>query len=508
MTDNLKIFRNSAILYLRLIITSLLALFSSRLIIHTLGASNFGLYSIVGGIVVMMAFLNTVMVSTTYRYIAFELGKGSVEGVNKIFNVSFVIHLCLAVIVVLLAVSLGEFYIKYCLNVNPNKVADALFVFRFSVAGTFFSIISIPFQGLVTAQENFIVQAVIDIFKSLMVLCIAVVLTYYLGNRLRLYSVFMALIMFLAWVLFFAYNKKKNRELIRWNFQKDKKIYDELLGFSGWIMLGAGASAGKVQGAALIINSFFGTVLNASFGIANQINSLVIVFYQNLSQAAIPQITKSFSSGNTDRTITLASYISKYSFFLMLIPSFPLLLEMDMLLKLWLRDVPEYTSVFCSLMLLNALLDCLGTGIPAVVQATGKIKYFQIILSTISLLSLPIAYLLFKFGFPPYSILITYIVTTFINVIIRQILLKKIINFDVRYFIKVSYQRILYVSILVFPIYFIRNLFQDNLPHLILFVLFSLSWLLFIVFQVGLEKREKEMLYSIIKNIKHRKFSH
>ncbi len=499
MNDNSKIFKNSAILYLRLLITSIIGLFTSRIIIQSLGASDFGLYAVVGGLVTIMAFLNIVMTSTTYRYIAFEIGKGDIEGVKKVFNISLVIHLCLALAVVIFAETLGEFYIRNYLNILASKVSDALFVFRFSVIAIFFSVVSIPYQGLITAQEKFSVQAIIEIIRSLLALCVAVTLIYYLGNRLRLYAILTAIILMAPPLLYFLYSKKKYSEIVRWRFQRDKNKYKEMISFSGWIMIGAGASIGKVQGAALFINSFFGTILNASFGIASQVNNLIMMFSQNLGQAAIPQITKSFSSGNTDRTIILVSYISKYSFFLMLLPSLPILLETDYLLTLWLGEVPKYTSLFCQLMIINALVDCLMSGIPAAIQATGKIKYFQIILSTTSLISLPISYLLLKLGCPPSSILITYIFTASVNVVICQILLKRLINFDVKHFLKTAYLKIFYVLIFISPVFIFKSLFQDGLIRFIFLSFFSVILFFTAVYIVGLEQKEKELIRETIK---------
>lgn len=501
MSDNSRILKNSGILYIQLFISSVLGLIASRLVLQSLGASDFGLYSVVGGIVVMMNFLNTAMISTSFRYIAFEMGKGNLEGINKVFNISLVIHACLALLFVLFAETLGSCYIYHYLNIPINRIEDAMFVFRFSVLASVFSILSIPFQGLITAQEKFSIRALISVSSSILKLSAVIILLYFIGNRLRLYAVLMSVVILVTTILFILYCRKEYASIICWNFQRDKSKYKEMIGFSGWIMLGAGAIIGKVQGAALIINSFFGTILNASFGIANQVNSIVLMFSQNLSQAAIPQITKSYSSGNSDRTLQLVYYISKYSFFLMLFPSLPILLETEFILKLWLVEVPEYTTIFCQLMLIDALIVCLSSGIPAVVYATGKIKYFQLILSTTSLLSLPVAYMLFQFGYPPYSILVTYIVTASINVVIRQVLLKSLINFDVKIFIKKSYLKILYVVAFVSPLFFIRNLFQEGITRFILLSMLAVIWCLIGVYIVGIEKKEKVLVVSTLNKV-------
>lgn len=501
MKENSTILKNSGILYLKLVVTSLISLYTSRIVLESLGVSDFGLYNVVGGIVVMANILNVALVSTTFRYIAFEIGSGNLSEINKVFNISLILHGILALIVVILAETLGLYYIYNKLNVPLEMIDNAVFVFHFSVLAIVFSIFSIPFQALITAQEKFAVSAIIEIMSALLKLGIAIVLIYYVGNRLRIYAILMAIIMAIPAILYLVYCYKKYKSIILWNFQRDKKKYKEMLGFSGWILLGASASIGQIQGAALIINLFFGTILNASFGLASSINSIVLLFAKNLGQAAIPQITKSYSSGNSDRTMQLVCYISKYSFFLMLLPALPILLETDFILKLWLKKVPEYTSIFCQLMIINALVTCLGSGIPSVIQATGKIKYFQIIGSTISLLSLPIAYLLFKYEYPSYSILIVYIVSAFINVIISQIILKKLINFDVKTFVKIAYLKILYVVVLISPLFFIRNFYPDNITRFIFLSIVSIIWFFIAVCIVGINKNEKELISSAINNI-------
>lgn len=501
MKENTTILKNSGILYLKLIVTSVISLYTSRIVLQSLGVSDFGLYSVVGGIVVMVNILNIALISTTYRYIAFEIGGGNLSDINKVFNISLVLHIVLALVVVLLAETLGSYYIYNKLNVPSDRIDDAMFVFHFSVLAIVFSIVSIPFQALIAAHEKFSVSAIIEIISAILKLGIAIILLYYIGNRLRIYALLMGAIMSIPPILYLLYCIKKCKSIILWNFQKDKSKYKEMIGFSGWILLGASASIGQIQGAALIINLFFGTILNASFGLANSINSIVLVFARNLGQAAIPQITKSYSSGNTDRTMQLVCYISKYSFFLMLLPALPILLETDFILKLWLKNVPEYTTIFCQLMIINALVTCLGSSIPSVVQATGKIKYFQIIGSVISLLSLPIAYLLFKFGYPSYSILVVYIISSLINVIVSQILLRYLINFDVKTFMKIAYLKIVYVVVFVSPLFLIRNLYPDNTARFIFLLIISVVWFFISVYIVGINKKEKELIGSTINSI-------
>lgn len=506
MSENLKIIKNSLILYIRLIFVSILGLLSSRFILQALGVSDFGLYNVIGGVVTMMAFLNIVMVSTTYRFIAFEIGRGELDNVVKVFNISIVIHLALALIVVILASTLGIFYIKNYLNVDEAKVNDALFVFLFSILGTVISIIGIPFLGLLTAKEKFTITAPVEILRSLINLGMILIIMPYTGNRLRLYSILVAIVTSIPPILYYIYCKHNFPAIIHWKLQKDKSKYKEMIEFSGWIMIGAGASVGETQGSALIINSFFGTILNAGFGIASQVNAVVRMFSQSLNQAVIPQITKSYSSGSTDRTLQLVIYASKYSFFLMLLPSLIILLETDFILNLWLKEVPAFTKIFIQLMIVNALISSMSAGIYPAVHATGKIKYFQIILSTIVLLGIPIAYVGFNLGFPPYSILLVFTITATVTFIVQNFMLKKIINFNVKMYLKKSFLKMMIVTFAVLPIFTIRNFFNPGFIRFLSISSFAIIWLLTAIYFLGMERKEKKLLLNYALKLKQNIF--
>ncbi len=502
MSQNKTLAKNSLLLYFRLIVVTIVGLITTRIVVRNLGASDYGLYNVVGSIVVMMNFLNTVMVSTTYRYIAYELGKGKEGDVNKIFNISFSIHLILILVVILLAETLGIWYIRNYLNIDPNKLQDAIYVFRFSVLATVINIFSIPFQGLVTALEKFSVKAIIEILRSVVNLIFVILLAYYLGNKLRFYSVLMAIATVIPSFLFIIYCTKKHPLFTKIKVQRDVPKYKEMLGYSGWIMIGAAASVGKNTGIPIIVNYFFGTILNAAYSIANQINHFLILFTQGLTEAAIPQITKNFSEGNNKRVLNLAAYVSKYSFLLLVLPALPILLETDFLVHLWIGEIPKYTVLFCRLMIINALLESLKSGIPAVVQASGKIKWFQIINSTLLLLGLPLTFLLFKFGYPPHYSITVYIIISAINIIINIILLKKIINFNVKFLIKTSYYRAFLVTLAVLPLFFIVPLFNESITRFIITVILSILYYVIVVYFIGLEDKERNMVKSGLNTIK------
>lgn len=500
MEANKVIARNSIVLYVKLIIASVLGLLTSRFIIQALGASDFGLYNVVGSIVFMMAFLNNIMVTTTYRFIAFEMGKVGLQSVNKVFNVSLVIHIILAVLVLIFAEVIGVYYINNYLKVEPGKLDDALFVFRFSVLSTIVSILSVPYQGLIIAKEKFVAASIIEISRSILALGVVLLILFYSGNKLRLYSCLISLVTILPSVLFYLYSRKVFDSETRWNFQKEKSKYKEMAFFSGWVMFGAAACAAEIQVSVIMINMFFGTVINASYGIANQVNNLVKMFAQSVNQSFIPQITKSISGGDEKRSLDLVVFSSKYSFFLILFPSLPILLETDYILKLWIKDVPAYTDILVQLFILTAMVRTMNAGIPALVQATGRIKYFQLVSSFSALLGLPISYYFFKSGSPPYIVSLVYLVIALLDLFIIQILFKKILHFDVLIFFKQLYLKIILVTLFVLPLFTVQLFVIPSFLRLVGLSVLSIIFIVIAVYLFGMDRVEKEFVNNFLKN--------
>jgi len=497
---NKIILKNSLILYVRLFITSIIGLVSVRFILTALGASDYGLYSVIGGIVFMMAFLNNVMISSTYRFVAYELGTGNTDGVNKVFNISLVFHIILAVLTGLLAETVGIFYIKKYLNIPTDKLIDALFVFRMSIIATILSIFSIPYQGLITAKEKFTIIATMEVIRSILGLCVVLFLFYYSGNKLRLYAFLITIISVIPPAIYYLYCKWNYRKLVKWQFQRDKKKYNEIIGFSGWVLLGASANAAETKISEIIINLFFGTLINAGFAISSNINNVIKNFAESLNKAVIPQITKSYSSGNPSRTIDLVIFSSKYSFFLMLLTAAPLLLETKYVLELWLKEVPPNTVIFVQLMIINTMIEVMNAGVPAAVHATGKIKHYQIVLGTIKLLASPAAYFLLKTGHESYTIIIAFTVSAVINLVVQQIILKKLIQFNIKEFIMRAYVKMLYVLFPITSLFFIQHMFKPGIYRFVGFSAVSVLFTIVMVYAVGISNSERDSVRYFITN--------
>jgi len=494
--DNKRILSNSIILYIRLIFTSIIGLVVTRVILKNLGIDDFGIYSVIGGVVTLIGFINTVMLSTSNRFIAFELGKGTTGNINKIFNVCLNIHAAVALLALLLGVAIGEWYIHRYINIPDGKLIEAIWVFRFSLLGSIVSFVGVPYIGLLLAKEKFLVFCAVDILMSVCKLIISYEIVYVQTERLVVYAALMAVVTALPTILYAIYCNRKYLELIRYRFYRKWSEYKEIFGFSVWIGYGALASVAKMQGAALIINYFFGAALNSALGVAFTVNSVIVTFAGNVGKAISPQITKSYAAGNIKRTEDLVIADSKYTFFLLTIPALPILLEIDAVLKLWLTVVPPYTGIFIKLMMVDALIGALNAGVPNAIFATGNIKWYQLIINTLFLLSLPIAFVTLKMGAEPYALLYAYIGVSFVALFVRQILLYRIVKFNTKRLLIKSYLPAFLVSLSVSPTYFLLR----TEIHPMLVILISICYLLVLIFLIGLTSVERKTITHAIRS--------
>lgn len=475
-------------------------IFASRYLLEALGVRDFGLYNVVGGIVVLLNVVNTAMISTSYRYIAYEMGKGEDGSPNKIFNTCQAIHLAISILIVLLGWPIGDYYIRHYLNVEGSTVGDARFVYIFSICTCAISTFTVPYLGLITAKEKFSVKAIINLLRNVVRLGLIILLLHLGGDHIRIYAVFAFVPELLVAILFVVYCQNKFKETTAWKWVKDSSLYKEMFSFTFWILIGAVARIGKTQGGALIVNFFYGTVLNAAFAVANQVNGFVGLATNSLSQAAVPQITKSYSGGDTDRSMQLVVYISKYTFIMMMLVCTPVLVQTQWLLNLWLTDVPQYSCSFVQLILLDAMITCFGAGIPALYQATGKIRLFQISLSVILLSSILFGYLAYKWGLGPESLLVIYCVMSLVDRIVAVVLLKVVLHLDLKPLLRISYLNSFKLFLFLIPLYWINQHLTGGVISPVMLVVSELI-MLSIVYTVGLSANERGIAVSFVKSM-------
>ncbi len=498
MNDNKKIGKNTAVLYISLMLHTFLGLFISRILLIELGLSDFGLYAVVGSVISLMNFISTSMLATTYRFIAIEIGKKEKGNLNKVFNTSLMIHISLAISIIIIGEIVGLWYVKNHLNINLEKISDAVFILHLTVLTTAVTVIGIPYKGIITAKEKFKARVSIELLSLVIKFIFILFLSHYAGNKLRAYAVIITFTSVIPVILFYFYEKYKEKDFIKWSFNKNFNDYKEMITFSFWILLGTVAYVGVRQGAALLINSFFGTVLNAAFGLATQINNQVMNIVKNLNQAAVPQIMKTQSSGNHIRSTKLVYAISKYSFFLMLVTSFPLLLSIDSILSIWLKTVPPYTKEFTLLLIIQAMIGVTSSGFDAAIQATGKIKGIQIAYSIILLITLPLTYILYKLSYPPYSNTILLIISTLVYRYFQILYLNKYTNFSRKEYLKSTVYPTSFVTLVLMPLFLVRKFISYDISGVIFTTFLSILIVIIVVYYIGLNRNEKIVIKKYV----------
>lgn len=503
-SSNKRIAKNTLVIYGQLILRMFLGLFTSRLALEALGVSDFGLYSVVGGVIALFTFISSSLSSTTVRFINVERGKADGD-LNKIFNVCNVLHIAMALFLFLLFEMGGVYYIHNFLNVEAGREADAMFVFQVSVVTCCLGIINVPFSSLFNASEKFLFTAVVGITVKIAELILLFWLLTYNGNRLKAYAIIETLFTMTPFVIYHYYAYHRWAEVVRWRFVKELKIYKEVLVYSLYNLLSAFAFLVRGQACILLINFFFGTVVNGAFAIAKVVERNVWPIADNFKSAAIPQITQNYSRGDLERVFYLVSRTAKYSMLMMMLVFFPLWAELDYLLHLWLVSVPDGTLLFCQLILLMSFVAITDGGIGQVCEASGKVGWFKTTYSLLTLSSIPIGFVILKTYASPYLLLIFFLIVDIIWRISQLYLIRIILNFPVRRFCLMVY---LPVLIACLPIFFCllltsRIQYDSALWHIghfaFVFLLTSLS-----AYYFGLRKHEREKFASqLVKRLKY-----
>lgn len=490
--NNKRIVLNTGVMYIRLIVTTIISLLTSRYVLLALGASDFGLYTVVGGLISMLNVLSTAMYTTTRRYVNTEMGKSD-GNLNRIFNISRLLHIGFAIFIFVLAETMGLFYIYNFLNVASERFNDAVFVFHVSTIAAAISIINVPYQALMEAYEKFNQIACVDILRALVKLIFVYLLLTMSGDILCIYAVGMSLLTLFSLFFYIVGCWYQWKSIIKYKYYKDYKLYKEMLVFNNYVAMGATAYIARTQAATMLVNYFFGTLVNAAFAIGYTIENYCITFVNSIGIAASPQITRNYFE-NYERSIKLIEAINRYSVYMLLLVFVPITVEMDFLLRLWLKEVPEGTALVCHLTLISALTRVFW-GTSKLVDASGKNKWFQISGSMIQLSCVPIALVLYKMNFPAITIIILYILSSYVGGFVSFYLLRRILNFDVQQYLRNVYVPttcvVLCVTFLIFLYYQIK---VDIIVWKLLGMLLSILMTMMIIYLIGLNSHEKKII--------------
>lgn len=433
-SGNGRIARNTLALYFRTVLTVLVSLYTSRIVLNALGTSDFGLYSLVGGIVILMGFINAGLVSSTQRFLNFEKGMRDSAGLGKVFGASLFIHVLMAGVVLLIAETLGLWLLNTQLNIEAERIDAANWVYQCAVASFLVTMLASPYIAAIIANERMTAFAYTGLLDAGLKLAAAWLLLIVGGDKLETYGL-LTLTVSVSLALVYILYARRNFPECRFGPNKDDTAFRQMLSFLSWSLVSNLSVILRIQGANIIVNLFFGTLVNAALSIAVQVNTAIQSFSANFIQALNPQIVKNYAVGEMEQMHMLVLNGCRLSFFLILLFALPMLIETEAILHLWLNIVPEHTTAFVRLILIQSLVESFAGVLGTAQGATGNVKRYHLTLSAIGLMNLPVSYLLLEAGFPPYAVIIVAIVFSSIIGATRVLFLRKSIALSARAFL-------------------------------------------------------------------------
>lgn len=497
---NQRIAKNTIMLYGRMLIMLLVSLYTSRIVLQTLGVTDYGIYNVVGGIVALLGFVSNAMSISVQRFLSYDIGKNDIESLNRTFSTAIVIHILIALLILLVGETIGLYFVSNHMNFPIDRYNAAIWVFHLSLIASFFKILQVPYNALIISYERMDIFAYLSIGEA--VLNLAVVYLLRLGNidKLTLYSLLLMIIALLVYALYYLYCRCKIKT-VKFNLLFDRERFRSLIGFASWSALGEMSWAATLQGVNVVLNIFFSPVVNAARGISYQVLNAVNRFVQSFQMAVNPQIIKLYATDDIASMKTLVYRSTRFSVYLLLLLILPLLFRTEYIMKLWLGDVPEHLVLFCRLILVNALLDVLSNLHTTVAKAYGKIRNYQIIISLVLFLNLPLSYVCLRGGAPPES---TYWVYSFVSIlllIIRLLIIKRMVGFSVVSYIKDVLCPISIVVILCLPLpVYLNKLIPESFIGLLVFTIISTISLIVSLFSFGITASERNFIVNKLKD--------
>ena len=497
--NNKRIAKNTMMLYFRMLLTMGVSLYTSRVVLNTLGVQDYGIYNIVGGVIVMFGFLNSSMSGATSRFLTFELGLGDYEKLKKTFSAALTVHFIIAGIILILGETIGLWWLETKLVIPPDRMIATRWVYQLSILSTIFNITQVPYNATIIAHERMGVFALVEIINKLLQLGIVFLLLIGNFDRLILYAALMLLVSVIIRMIYRIYCTKNFPES-QYKFEWDKEIIYPMLNFSGWSLSENASYFIRTQGVNMLLNFFFGVVINAAYGLANQVQGMISTLSSNFMMAVRPQIVKYYAKGDISQMQNLVINAAKFAFLLMSLACFPLILESQFVLHLWLGQTPNYAVVFCQLSLIYALISVIYTPIMFSNYATGKIKNFSMINAIVFVLVIPVSYFLLKQGYSPTVPFVINIILLIIVIVIGLFIVKKLIpTFSISDFYKKTIFVCFMIFILssIFPM-FLHLFLEEGWIRLLLVILTFAFVLCITSFFIALNKEMRQKVISII----------
>lgn len=488
-----RIARNTALLYVRTLFSQLLALYTSRKILEILGVEDFGIYNVVGGVVGLLTFLNGSMAVATQRFLTVELGRNDLKAYNRVFSMSCAIHLMLALIVILAAETIGLWFMNTYLNIPDARMAAANWVYQLSILSVAVGIAQTPYMASLTAHEHMDVFAYVGMGESVLRLAIVFLLLFINYDHLIVYALLCLGVQLLSATIYRMYAIRQFQEC-RFIRQWDRGLFRSMLGFTGWNLFGTIAWILKDQGINMLMNIFGGPAINAARGVSYQVANAVQNLVNGFGVAVNPQLTKNYASGNSDNLIRLMMTSSKISFFLLLLIALPVMIEITYLLNLWLVEVPTYTAIFTQLILIEALINTYGGPMITGLMATGKIKWYQIVVGSAMLLNVPVSYVLLHNGHSIVTPLFVSIFVVTISLLLRLLFCQHKLGFSIRKYFNIVIVPTLGVAFIsgIVPL-FVHQGLAPGFFRLLAVGGASLLSVIFFTYLLGLNSSERQL---------------
>ncbi|MBO5886951.1 MAG: lipopolysaccharide biosynthesis protein [Bacteroidaceae bacterium] len=493
-----RIAKNAVLLYIRMVVTLIITLFTSRIVLKSLGFDDFGLYNVIGGVVTLFAFLRSSMSSSTQRFLAYEMGSSTADNLRHVFCVCLTTHILLALVLFALAETIGLWFLNTHINIPVDREEAANWIYQFAVLSLCMNMVSLPYDADIVSNERMGYFAFLSILDAVLKLAIAYIVLYTKGDNLILYGALMmgisALNLFLNWI----YCRMKFAET-RFSFFWNKAMFLRIFSFSGWTIYGQLAVVGSNQGTNILVNIFHSVAANAAMGVGHQVNSALTGLVSNFQTAFKPQITKSYASGDYEYLTSLTNYASKISFFLLFLVSLPIILNIEWVLQLWLERVPAHAGELCIVFIIASLCNAVSAPLWMNIFATGRVRNYQLGLSAAYVAELIAVYVLFRMGYPLVVGVSMKAVLNFVVVFVRLYYTHttqpqfSLVSYSRQVLLPVFCAAILTIAVSL-PVANMTNndLIRLSLTPIIVIVSIALAYF------VGLNKREKKSLRNLI----------
>lgn len=499
--NNKRIAKNTLLLYVRTLFIMLITLYTSRVILNTLGVSDYGIYNVVGGVVAMFGFINGSMSSATQRYITFALGKGEMKNLQKVFSTALQIHFLIAILILLLGETVGLWFLYEKMQIPTDRMDAAFWVLQCSILSTVVMIISVPYNADIIAHEKMSAFAYISILEAILKLAVVYALSLSPYDKLIFYAF---LILAVQLLIRFCYNSYCHRHFFESKYKHiwDKSLFKEMTNFAGWSMFGNLAGVLFGQGLNMLLNVFFGPVVNAARAVSVQVQNATQQFVGNFQMALNPQITKTYAKGEMKEMHQLMFRSARFSFYLLFLLSLPILFETNFILTIWLKSVPENTVTFLRIMICTSLIYTLSNPLMIANQATGKVKKYQAVCGSIQIMIFPISYIVLKIGYPAYSVFIVHFIMESIAQFARMIMLRPLIGIRLRDYFRNVHLQVISVIVLSSAIpFFIFESMNDSFVRFLLVCIICLLSVGIFTYMIGLSKNERYFINAKIMEI-------